>query len=333
VGRGGNPAHFAGFGVPMAESRARFEEALDYVRLAWSEERFSFRGRFFQAADLALAPRPVQRPHPPVRVAANGAETAEWAGRAGLPILVASNVNPFRARAARARRRWGRRCGRRRCGAARHRRRTAPGAGRQRAPSQLAPLPGTGLRIAGGTVRSETEVAAGAATRAAGAAIVRSKSRPVVSEFTAPRRGPNRAGLPAPARRTYWRRPAPGRRRTHPPFPFSEPACPPPPAARPRTAPPRPPGARAARPDGGGATPCGTRRRGAGGAAGASRPRRRARSARRSRARGGLLTLVRVPTLATSPCWTPCTAQHLPTVPYAPLPPTLAARTRRRSRP
>jgi alkanesulfonate monooxygenase SsuD/methylene tetrahydromethanopterin reductase-like flavin-dependent oxidoreductase (luciferase family) len=89
VGRGGNPAHFAGFGVPMAESRGRFEEALDYVGLAWSEERFSFCGRYFQAADLALAPRPVQRPHPPVRVAANGAETAEWAGRAGLPILVA----------------------------------------------------------------------------------------------------------------------------------------------------------------------------------------------------------------------------------------------------
>lgn len=30
-----------------------------------------------------------------MRVAANSAETAEWAGRAGLPILVASNVNPF----------------------------------------------------------------------------------------------------------------------------------------------------------------------------------------------------------------------------------------------
>lgn len=95
VGRGGNPAHFAGFGVPMAESRARFEEALDFVRQAWTAERFSFRGRFFCADDLALAPRPVQRPHPPLRVAANSVETAEWAGQAGHPILVASNVNPF----------------------------------------------------------------------------------------------------------------------------------------------------------------------------------------------------------------------------------------------
>jgi alkanesulfonate monooxygenase SsuD/methylene tetrahydromethanopterin reductase-like flavin-dependent oxidoreductase (luciferase family) len=95
VGRGGNPLHFAGFGVPMAESRDRMVEALDYIRLAWSQERFSFSGRFFQADDLVLAPRPVQRPLPPIRIAANSAETAEFAGRAGYPIFVASNINPW----------------------------------------------------------------------------------------------------------------------------------------------------------------------------------------------------------------------------------------------
>jgi natural product biosynthesis luciferase-like monooxygenase protein len=95
VGRGGNPTHFAGFGVPMAESRERMDEALDFIRAAWTQERFSFRGRFFEADDLALAPRPVQRPHPPVRVAVNSAETAAWAGGAGHPIFLASNVNPL----------------------------------------------------------------------------------------------------------------------------------------------------------------------------------------------------------------------------------------------
>jgi alkanesulfonate monooxygenase SsuD/methylene tetrahydromethanopterin reductase-like flavin-dependent oxidoreductase (luciferase family) len=95
VGRGANPTHFAGFGVPMAESRDRMTEALAYIRRAWTQERFSFRGRFYQADDLTLAPRPVQRPHPPVRVAANSVDTAAWAGRQGLPLIVASNVNPF----------------------------------------------------------------------------------------------------------------------------------------------------------------------------------------------------------------------------------------------
>ena len=95
VGRGGNPSHFAGFGVPMSESRDRMVEALDYIRQAWTNDRFSFRGRYFQADDLALAPRPIQQPHPPIRVAANSAETAGWAGREGFPVFFASNVNPL----------------------------------------------------------------------------------------------------------------------------------------------------------------------------------------------------------------------------------------------
>jgi alkanesulfonate monooxygenase SsuD/methylene tetrahydromethanopterin reductase-like flavin-dependent oxidoreductase (luciferase family) len=95
AGRGSNPSHFGGFGVPMAESRDRMVEALDYIRQAWTAERFSFRGKFFQADDLALAPRPVQQPHPPIRVAANSVETVEWAGHAGYPVFFASNVNPL----------------------------------------------------------------------------------------------------------------------------------------------------------------------------------------------------------------------------------------------
>jgi len=95
VGRGGNPIHFAGLGVPMDESRDRMVEALDYIRQAWTQERFSFQGRFFQADDLALVPQPIQRPHPPIRIAANSAETAEFAGREGYPIFVAANINPF----------------------------------------------------------------------------------------------------------------------------------------------------------------------------------------------------------------------------------------------
>jgi natural product biosynthesis luciferase-like monooxygenase protein len=95
AGRGGNPRHFAGFGVPLAESRERMVESLAYLRGVWSEDSFSFAGRFFQADAITLAPRPIQRPHPPIRLAANSAETAEFAGRAGYPIMVASNINPL----------------------------------------------------------------------------------------------------------------------------------------------------------------------------------------------------------------------------------------------
>ena len=95
VGRGAIPNHFAGFGVPQAESRERFLEGLDMVLRAWSSERLSYRGRFFDCDDLAVVPKPVQQPHPPIRVAANSIDTFELMGRMGYDIFVATQVNPF----------------------------------------------------------------------------------------------------------------------------------------------------------------------------------------------------------------------------------------------
>jgi len=95
VGRGSNPQHFAGFGVPLAESRDRMVEALDYIHQAWTQERFSFQGRFFQADDICLVPKPLQQPHPQIWIAANGPDSFEFAGRAGYPILVAAHINPI----------------------------------------------------------------------------------------------------------------------------------------------------------------------------------------------------------------------------------------------
>src|SRR5580704_5183840 len=48
VGRGSIPTHFAGFGVPQAESRERFIEALELIVQAWTKERVSYDGRFFK---------------------------------------------------------------------------------------------------------------------------------------------------------------------------------------------------------------------------------------------------------------------------------------------
>src|SRR6201998_3501927 len=70
VGRGAFPLYYVGFDVPQEESRERFEEALDFILAAWKSEHFSFEGKYFRAPDLPGVPRPVQTPHPPVRVAA-----------------------------------------------------------------------------------------------------------------------------------------------------------------------------------------------------------------------------------------------------------------------
>lgn len=95
VGRGANPVHFAGFEVPMGESRARFEENLTVVQHALLGERFSYAGKHVQVHDLSISPRSLQRSRMPIRVAANSAETLEWAGRHGHAILLATHVHPL----------------------------------------------------------------------------------------------------------------------------------------------------------------------------------------------------------------------------------------------
>ena len=86
IGRGSIPTQFHGFRVPVAENRARFDEALEIIRLAWTQERFSYDGRFYQIENLAVTPRPLQTPHPPIRVAVHTTESFAHVGDLGLPI-------------------------------------------------------------------------------------------------------------------------------------------------------------------------------------------------------------------------------------------------------
>ena len=83
----GIPREHKVYKVPLRDSRARFEEAWEIIRRAWTEEVFSYDGRFWSYADVAIWPRPVQQPHPPVWVPVTGSkETIEWAGRHDIPI-------------------------------------------------------------------------------------------------------------------------------------------------------------------------------------------------------------------------------------------------------
>src|SRR2546426_1199833 len=95
VGRGSIPSQFHGFRVSVSENRARFDEALEIIRLAWTRERFSYRGTFYQVEDLAVVPKPVQRPHPPIRVAVHSAESFAHIGDKGLPIYSGTTTTPL----------------------------------------------------------------------------------------------------------------------------------------------------------------------------------------------------------------------------------------------
>lgn len=83
----GIPREHQVFGVPMSESRARFEEAFQIIRSLWTEEVSSYQGRFWSHQGVALWPRPAQQPHPPVWVPVTSSrETIEWAGRNNVAI-------------------------------------------------------------------------------------------------------------------------------------------------------------------------------------------------------------------------------------------------------
>jgi alkanesulfonate monooxygenase SsuD/methylene tetrahydromethanopterin reductase-like flavin-dependent oxidoreductase (luciferase family) len=95
VGRSGLPGHYQGFNIPYSESRDRFLETLDILLKAWTHERFSHEGRYFQFRDVCVVPKPYQRPHPPLRVAATTEETYGLVGAMGHPMFVAPRTTPL----------------------------------------------------------------------------------------------------------------------------------------------------------------------------------------------------------------------------------------------
>ncbi len=94
VGRSGLPGHYQGFNIAYSESRDRFLETLEILRKAWTQERFSHKGHYFEFNDVCVMPRPYQTPHPPIRVAATTQETFPMVGRMGFPVFVAPRTTP-----------------------------------------------------------------------------------------------------------------------------------------------------------------------------------------------------------------------------------------------
>jgi alkanesulfonate monooxygenase SsuD/methylene tetrahydromethanopterin reductase-like flavin-dependent oxidoreductase (luciferase family) len=89
VGRSGFARTYEAYGVPYGESRERFGEVLEVLQSSWRDGRFSFEGQFYKFRNIALVPKPLQKPHPPLRIAATSPDTFPAIGAMGLPIFVA----------------------------------------------------------------------------------------------------------------------------------------------------------------------------------------------------------------------------------------------------
>ena len=89
VGRGYQPAMFDAFEVSRKDKRRLFEWCLGVMRRAWQGEPVGG-----ESGEVRLSPLPVQKPHPPVWVAAFGPKALAQAGGLGLPYL-ASPMEPL----------------------------------------------------------------------------------------------------------------------------------------------------------------------------------------------------------------------------------------------
>ncbi len=88
VGRSGLPRTYEAYGIAYAESKDRFAETLHVIEQAWSQPRFSYEGQYHRFDDVAVTPKPYQKPLPPIRVAASSPDTFPAIGKLGYPIFV-----------------------------------------------------------------------------------------------------------------------------------------------------------------------------------------------------------------------------------------------------
>lgn len=88
AGRGFERSEFAAFGIPGEESAPRFHETVEIVLKAWTQQRVTHQGRFFQYDGVEVLPKPLQAPHPPIWMAASSIPAIEWAASQGHSILM-----------------------------------------------------------------------------------------------------------------------------------------------------------------------------------------------------------------------------------------------------
>jgi alkanesulfonate monooxygenase SsuD/methylene tetrahydromethanopterin reductase-like flavin-dependent oxidoreductase (luciferase family) len=94
VGKGYRQAEFDGFCIPIAEANERFDEAMEIIRKAWTTPhdenggRFSHHGKRWHYENIVVEPEPLQRPHPPLWLAAGSHDSIRRAAREGYNLLL-----------------------------------------------------------------------------------------------------------------------------------------------------------------------------------------------------------------------------------------------------
>ena len=87
-GRGAATVEYAGFRIPMDESRERFVECADIVRLGLTQESFSYDGKYYQIPDIQVRPRPISNPETRFYASSVSPESADIMAKLGFGVLI-----------------------------------------------------------------------------------------------------------------------------------------------------------------------------------------------------------------------------------------------------
>jgi alkanesulfonate monooxygenase SsuD/methylene tetrahydromethanopterin reductase-like flavin-dependent oxidoreductase (luciferase family) len=76
-----------GFGIGQDESRAMWREAIEIIPRMWTEDTFSYAGTYFTIPPRPIIPKPIQKPHPPIWLAATSNDSWAIAAELGIGVL------------------------------------------------------------------------------------------------------------------------------------------------------------------------------------------------------------------------------------------------------
>jgi alkanesulfonate monooxygenase SsuD/methylene tetrahydromethanopterin reductase-like flavin-dependent oxidoreductase (luciferase family) len=95
VARGYQPYEFQRFGLHIEDNRARTDEGLEVLLRALTRDGFEFHGRYFDIPETTIFPKPLQKPSPPIWLAAHTPESFDIAARYGLKSITTNSGRPI----------------------------------------------------------------------------------------------------------------------------------------------------------------------------------------------------------------------------------------------
>jgi F420-dependent oxidoreductase-like protein len=89
IGAGVQRNEHVAYGIPFPKPNVRIyhlKEAVEIIRKMWTEEKASYRGKYYRLNEAACEPKPLQKPHPPITIGGSGEKltlqvTAQYADR------------------------------------------------------------------------------------------------------------------------------------------------------------------------------------------------------------------------------------------------------------